>query len=117
MTTLTITLDPFTSKWLQREAATENVAPELFVAEMLRELADPEQVEGELIDRLLCEATHSFPQVMELDEQEEMREEVLDGLCRRVVEMHQTRLGEPMRLSDQTAFRAKLEDRAQVVWG
>jgi hypothetical protein len=117
MTTLTITLDPFTSEWLHREAATENTTAELFVAELLRELADPEQVEGELIDRLLSEASHSFPPLMELDEQDEMREEVLDDICRRVVEMHQTRLGVPMRPADQSAFRAKLEDRAPVVWG
>jgi hypothetical protein len=117
MTTLTIALDPFTAEWLHREAATENTMPELFVAELLRELADPDQVEGNLIDRLLAEATRSFPGVMELEEQAEMRDEVLDDLCRRLVESHRQMLGELMTLTEQAAFRAKLEERAKIVWG
>ena len=116
MTTLTLTLDADTVEWLQREAATTRQTPADFVVELLRELADPDSVEGDLIDRLLTDATGSFPPVMTLDEQSEMREELLDDLCRRLVETYQHVLGEPMTLHDQPRFRKRLEEQSQNCW-
>ena len=116
MTTLTLTLDANTVAWLQREAATTRQTPADLVVELLQELADPDSVEGDLIDRLLTDATGSFPPVMTLDEQSEMREELLDDLCRRLVETDQQILGEPMTRHDQARFRKRLEEQSQHCW-
>ena len=116
MTTITIPLDLQTADWLNREAATANKSPAEFVAELLLELADPDHVEGDLIDRLLVEATGYLPPIMTLDEVDEMREEILDGLCHRLVEAHRNILGEPMSLADQATFRERLEKRSKTVW-
>ena len=116
MTRITLTLDPQIAAWLNREAGALNQAPADFVVELLRELADPDHVEGDLIDRLLAEATNSFPLVMTLDEQADMREEVLDGLCHRLVEAYRKMLEVPMPPADQAAFRSRLVDRSKNVW-
>lgn len=116
MMTLTLALDPLTAAWLRRESAAADRPPTDFVAELLRELADPDGDEGELIDRLLSAAIVHFPPVMTLDEQAEMREEVLDHLCRRLVETYRELTGEPMGLSEQVAFRDRLSERARTTW-
>jgi hypothetical protein len=117
MTTLTIALDPLTADWLNKEAVALNQTQAEFVSELLRQLADPDRVEGDLIDRLLAEAAHSFPPVMTLDEQTEMREEVLDSLCHRLVETYREMLGVPMTPADRAAFRRRLEARSKTIWG
>ncbi len=117
MTTLTLTLDPVTADWLNREAAAAAAAPADVAARLLRELADPDGVENALIDRLLAEAAHSFPPVMELDEQAEMRDEVIDGLCHRLAEAHRSHLGVPMTAGELVAFRTRFEDRSRDIWG
>ena len=114
---LILELDAMTADWLAREAAAAARDAAGFVTEILRELADPDAVEGDLIDRLLAGATHCFPPVMDLDEQTEMREEVLVDLCRRLISAHREVLGADMTPADLTAFRARLQDRAGVVWG
>ena len=65
MTTLTLTLDPHTADWLNREAVAAGAAPTDVVVQLLRELADPDRLEDALIDQLLAAAAHSFPPVME----------------------------------------------------
>ena len=114
MTTLTLTLVPITAAWLSRVAGPTD--PAAVVVELLRELADPDNVDGDLIDRLLAEAAGSFPPVMTLDEQDEKRAEVLDGLCHRLVETYRTMLGEPMSLADRAAFRERLIAHAKHIW-
>jgi len=114
---LTLELDAITADWLTREAAAASCNLADFVSQLLRELPDPDAVEGDLIDRLLAEATHSFPPIMELDEQTDMREEVLDDLCRRLISTYRDMLGQEMTLTDQEAFRARLQERASVIWG
>jgi hypothetical protein len=114
---LTLELDPLTAEWLTREAKAASCDVPEFVTEILRELADPDAVEGDLIDRLLAEAKHSFPPIMELDEQAEMREEVLDDLCRRLVTAHREMLRVDMALAEQAVFRTRLQERAGVIWG
>jgi hypothetical protein len=114
--TLTLNLDPITTEWLIREAAAIQRDPAEFIAELLRELADPDHVEGDLIDQLLADATRSLPPVMTLDEHAEMKDELLDHLCHRVAETFRERLGMPMRDEERAAFRQRLEDHAQDLW-
>lgn len=113
---LTITLDSSTFDWLTRQAQAENTTPAGVVETFLREMADPENIEGDLIDRLLAEAVGSFPPVMTLEEKGEMQEEVLDSLCHRLVETFRERLGMSMSLEEQAAFRQRLEVHAKTVW-
>jgi hypothetical protein len=114
--TLTLNLDPITTDWLFREAAASGSEPAEFVAELLRELADPDHFEGDLIDQLLTDATRSLPPVMTLDEHAEMKEELLDHLCHRVAETFRERLGMSMNDAERAAFRRRLEDHAQDLW-
>ena len=53
---------------------------------------------------------------MTLDEQSEMKEELLDDLCWRLVETYQQILGEPMTPHDQERFRKRLEEQSQNCW-
>jgi hypothetical protein len=115
--TLTLDLDPITTDWLVREAAAAGREPAEFVAELLRELADPENVEGDLIDQLLADTTRLLPPVMTLDEHAEMKDELLDHLCHRVAETFREHLGMPMSVEEQAAFRQRLEDQSKIVWG
>ena len=114
--TLTLDLDSITADWLLREAAAAGREPAEFVAELLRELADPDNIEGNLIDQLLADATRSLPPVMTLDEHSEMKEELLDNLCHRVAETFRERLGMPMSLAEQAAFRQRLEAQSHELW-
>jgi hypothetical protein len=75
---LTITLDTDTFAWLTRQAASEQSTPAAVVEALLRELADPENVEGDLMDRLLLQSVDFFPPVMTLDEHDEHRDEIID---------------------------------------
>jgi hypothetical protein len=113
---LTLKLDPITTEWLLREAAVVQREPAEFVAELLRELADPDNIEGNLIDQLLADATSSLPPVMTLDEHAEMKDELLDHLCHRVAETFRERLGIPMNDEERDAFRRRLEDHARELW-
>jgi hypothetical protein len=113
---LTITLDDDTFGWLTRQAVSEQTTAVAFVESLLRELADPDAVEGDLIDRLLVASVDSFPPIMTLDEQDEFRDELLDDLCRRIVEGYAKRVGEPLSASETAALRERLAERSQEVW-
>jgi hypothetical protein len=114
---LTITLDDDTFAWLTRQAAAEQTTVAKVVEELLHELADPDAVEGDLIDRLLMASTDSFPPIMTLDEQDECREEILDDLCRRIVEGYAKRVGEPLSEAATATLREQLVARSKQVWG
>jgi len=109
-------LDPMTADWLAREAAASARDASVFVGEILRELADPDAVEGDLIDRLLAEAAHAFPPIMEFDEHADMREEVLDHLCHRLSTVYRATQGTELTAAEKAKFRARLEERADSVW-
>ena len=113
---LTITLDASTFDWLTRQAQAEETTPAAVVEALLRELADPENVEGDLMDRLLLQSVDFFPPVMTLDEQDEHRDEIIDYLCGRIVQGFQQRAGEPLSESETIALRNKLVERSQEVW-
>jgi hypothetical protein len=114
--TLTLNLDPITVDWLLRESAAVGREPAEFVAELLRELADPDHIEGDLIDQLLAASANSFPPVSTLEEQDEHREEVLNDLCRRIAEGFQKHTGIPLSDADASALRERLAEHAQEVW-
>lgn len=116
MTTLTLTLDPATAEWLHREAGATNRPPSDFVVDLLRELADPDRVEGDLIDDLLARSVDLFPPVMTLDEQDEMREEVLDHLCRRIADAYRAATGDAMPAGGAADLRERLTERSREVW-
>ena len=113
---LTITLDADTFGWLTRQATAEQSSLAAVVEELLRELADPENVEGDLMDRLLLQSVDFFPTVMTLEEQDEHRDEIIDYLCGRIVQGFQQRAGDPLSESETDALRKKLVERSQEVW-
>jgi hypothetical protein len=45
-----------------------------------------------------------------------MREEVLDHLCRRLVETYRELTGDPMGPPEEAAFRDRLLERAKSIW-
>lgn len=113
---LTITLDDDTFGWLTRQAVSEQTSAVAFVESLLRELADPDAVEGDLIDRLLVASADAFPPIMTLEEQDDHREEILDDLCRRIAEGYRQSIGEPLSEAEELALRHRLVERSQRVW-
>jgi hypothetical protein len=113
---LILQLDANTADWLQRQALAEQTTPVAFVEEILRELADPEQIEGDLIDRLLAQAVSYFPPVMTLDEQDEYRDEVLDHLCGRIATIYQQQIGTGLNEQEIATLRVNLANRSESVW-
>ena len=84
---LSLNLDADTLRWLNQVAFASSRSLAIVVADFLTVIASPESQEDELIDKLLRNATNFFPAIMELDEQTEMREEVIDHLCTRLLEV------------------------------
>lgn len=114
--TISIGVSETTLAWLRRESALTGRAVPEFLAELLRELAGPDNIEGDLIDRLLAEATQWFPPLMTLEEQDEMREEVLDFLCHRIQGQHLSQRGSSMTAAEVERFRERLSSRADAGW-
>jgi len=114
--TLTITLSILTLSWLKSESDRAGQTTEEFVATLLTDLADPDNVERNLLDQLLADAVKWFPSLMTLEEQTEMREEVLDYLCHRIQEQHVSQLGMPMSKAEARQLRDRLAERAAHCW-
>jgi hypothetical protein len=114
--TITITLSDATYAWLQGESALTGKTPKAFLTEFLADMADPDNVEADLIDKLLDQATSWFPPLMELDEQTEMREEVLDSICQIIREAYLFHFGVELNDDEATRLRARLAARANVCW-
>lgn len=115
-TRLTITLSDLTYAWLNTESAGANQTAAEFVAALLDGLADPENVERDLIDQLLSDATGWFPSLMTLEEQAEIRDEVLDFLCNRIQEQYASHFGMPMSIAEVRQIRDRLAERAAHCW-
>lgn len=113
---ITITVSDMTRDWLERESAAARETPTVFLKELLAGLADPDRIENELIDQLLGSATGWFPPLMDLDEQAEIREEILDSLCHQIDEQFLAQIGEPLTNFELTRMRARLADRAEICW-
>src|SRR5690348_6687057 len=105
---VSISLSDSTYSWLKQEAAQTGDTPAEFISKMLSKLADPDNAEAMSLDQLLAEAVSWFPPLMTLEEQEEMREEVLDFLCRRIEQQYASQVGQPMSKRDQNELRDRL---------
>jgi hypothetical protein len=114
--TLSITLSDVTHDWLNRESALSGRTPSEYVSAMLAELADPGNIEVDLIDRLLAGAGSWFPPLMTLEEQDEMRDEVLDFLCHRICEQYTSHVGKPMTKAAVKRLRDRLAAQAIDSW-
>jgi hypothetical protein len=114
--TFSISFSGVTLAWLKHESARAGRTPEQFVTELLADLADPDNVEAELLDKLLAGTATYFPPVMTLEEQDEMRGEVLESLMHRVRDQHLSQLGKPMSSDEEARFSERLAESAHRYW-
>jgi hypothetical protein len=114
-TPLSLNLDAETLRWLNQVAVASNRSVETVIADVLTLLASPESQEDELIDKLLASAVNYFPAIMELDEQEEMREEVIDYLCMRLIEVGSASKSS-LTNEELAHLREKLVARSGAIW-
>ena len=82
-----LTLDSETLRWVNQVAFASNRTVSTVISDYLTILGSPASQEDELIDKLLASAINYLPAIMELDEQTEMRDEVIDHLCTRLLEV------------------------------
>ena len=113
---ITVTLPDATHAWLERESALAGKTPKEFLTQFLADLADPKNIEDHLIDQLLIESLNLFPPLMELDEQTEMREEVLDFLCHDICKQYSIQIGETLSDWKKESLREQLAERAEFCW-
>jgi hypothetical protein len=112
---LTLNLDAETLRWLNQAAIASDRSVATVIADILALLASPESQEDELVDKLLASAVNYFPAIMELDEQEEMREEVIDYLCMRLIEVGSA--SKSLLTNEELAhLRCKLIERSEEIW-
>jgi hypothetical protein len=114
--TLSIILSDVAYEWLKRESARSGRTPTEFVTELLTGMADPDNIEIGLIDKLLSGAGAWFPPLMTLEEQDEMRDEVLDFLCHRICEQYKSHVGRPITKAEVKRLRDRLATRATDCW-
>jgi hypothetical protein len=86
------------------------------VLAIIRSMADPQRIEGDLIDQLLIDASQWLPPAMTLEEHAEMKDELLDYLCSSVVKSFRRRMNSSLTDSEMADFRAHIEERARVIW-
>jgi hypothetical protein len=116
MKKITITVSNATHAWLERESASARKSPTAFLNELLADLADPDQIEIDLIDRLLISCAGWFPPIMELEEQVEMRVEVLDSLCYQIRQQYTSQIGVTPSEDQLSRLRERLAERADICW-
>jgi len=105
--------------WLEQTAAEAHCSVDDFASRLLNLLSNPDSIEDDIVDRLLADATKYFPPVVTLEEQTEMREEVIDYLCTRLVEVNANANAKEMAIStdELTSIRDKLIERSRNAWG
>jgi hypothetical protein len=113
---ITIGLSGFTHEWLERESTLAGKTPAAFLTGFLEDIADPNNIEAALIDEALMGAVSWFPPLMDLDEQTEMREEVLDSLCYLIREQCLSEMGMTLSDAEVHRLRHRLGERAKVCW-